>query len=54
MSLKSFYYHLPGQVYAYGPTRAENKREVRRMILRTWYKYKAKRRLPAGVQVWEA
>lgn len=47
-------FFLPGNVYAYGPTtlRYASEREVREMILRSWYP--SRKRLPRGVQIWRA
>lgn len=47
-----WWYHFPGQVYAYGPTtnRYRTEREVREMLRQCWgYK-----RLPRGTVVWKA
>ena len=53
MKKKRWFYHLPGQPYAYGPSEFDepvDEAEVRRMILRSWYP--GRKRLPNGVEVW--
>ena len=55
MKRKAWYYRLPGSFYAFGPAMYDSpvsEREVRMMLLRTWYPNK--KRLPAGVEVWSA
>jgi len=47
-----WYYHLPGQVYAYGPTTQQfaTERDAREHIRRSWGFV----RLPRGTEVWKA
>jgi len=49
---KRWYYHFPGEVYAYGPTtyRYATEREARKAIRRAWNLKK----LPRGTELWEA
>jgi len=50
--MSRWYYHLPGQVYAYGPTTGyySNERDARDLIRRSW----GFKRLPRGTEVWRA
>lgn len=47
-----WYYHFPGNVYAYGPTtkRFTNERDVRGYLREVW----GLERLPAGFECWRA
>ena len=47
-----WYYHLPNNPYAYGPTteRYTTEAEVREMVRKSW----GFKRLPVGTEVWRA
>uniref|UniRef100_A0A6M3M7H9 Uncharacterized protein n=1 Tax=viral metagenome TaxID=1070528 RepID=A0A6M3M7H9_9ZZZZ len=47
-----WFYHLPGQVYAYGPTTEylSSESEVRERVRRSW----GFKRLPRGTEVWKS
>jgi len=51
--MNRYWFKLPGNFYAFGPTpdEFENEAAVRRMILKEFYK--GRKKLPSGVEVWK-